>query len=124
VEDEMAQVWTNLLSNALHAVGDEGDIEVELLAMHDRFQVSVVNNGPPIPADIMARMYDPMFTTKKKGEGTGLGLSIVKGFVESHQGSITCDSSTERTIFVISLPTNPSPIHDERTSAGHTVGGR
>jgi nitrogen-specific signal transduction histidine kinase len=84
----------------------------------------VVNNGPPIPADIMARMYDPMFTTKKKGEGTGLGLSIVKGFVESHQGSITCDSSTERTIFVISLPTNPSPIHDERTSAGHTVGGR
>ena len=124
VEDELAQVWTNLLSNALHAVGDEGDIEVELLAMHDRFQVSVVNNGPPIPADIMARMYDPMFTTKKKGEGTGLGLSIVKGFVESHQGSITCDSSTERTIFVISLPTNPSPIHDERTSAGHTVGGR
>lgn len=123
VEDELAQVWTNLVSNALQAVGDEGDIDVELLAMHGRFQVSVVNNGPPIPADVMARMYDPMFTTKKKGEGTGLGLSIVKRFVESHQGSITCDSSHERTIFEVSLPTDPSPTHDERRAAGHTLGG-
>jgi signal transduction histidine kinase len=101
VEDELAQVWTNIISNAMQAVGDVGVVQVALTIEEGATIVRIGNNGPPIPPEVMARMYDPMFTTKPKGEGTGIGLSIVRRILDAHDASITCTSASEQTVFTV-----------------------
>jgi PAS domain S-box-containing protein len=101
VEDELAQVWTNIISNAMQAVGDVGVVQVALTIEEGATIVRIGNNGPPIPPEVMARMYDPMFTTKPKGEGTGIGLSIVRRILDAHDASITCTSTSEQTVFTV-----------------------
>jgi signal transduction histidine kinase len=104
VEDELAQVWTNIISNAMQAVGDVGLVQVSLSTEKGATVVRIGNNGPPIPPEVMARMYDPMFTTKRKGEGTGIGLSIVRRILDAHGATITCSSSAEQTEFSVRFP--------------------
>lgn len=104
MEDELAQVWTNLLTNAVQALGSDGHIWVrmEQSAMH--VTVTVGNNGPVIPPEVIGRIFEPMFTTKQRGEGTGLGLSIAQAIVHRHGGTIRCSSAPSRTEFVVQLP--------------------
>lgn len=104
VEDELAQVWTNIISNAMQAVGDVGLVQVSLSTEKGATVVRIGNNGPPIPPEVMARMYDPMFTTKRKGEGTGIGLSIVRRILDAHGATITCSSTAEQTEFSVRFP--------------------
>ncbi len=104
VEDDLAQVWTNILSNAVQAIGESGSITVSHRELPDAWVVEIANDGPMIPPEVQARMYDPLFTTKKKGEGTGIGLNLVKRIVEAHGGQILCDSSHHSTIFAVQLP--------------------
>ena len=71
----------------------------------DRAIAEIADTGSGIPADQLARIYDPFFTTKAIGRGTGLGLSITYGIVREHDGTINCDSAVgQGTRFTLSLP--------------------
>jgi two-component system NtrC family sensor kinase len=102
---ELQQVFTNLIVNAIHAIGSGGKIILKAREQGDRCIVEVTDNGPGIPPEIQQKIFDPFFTTKPLGEGTGLGLSIVYGIIQNLSGTIEIDSVMgEGTTFRISLP--------------------
>src|SRR3954453_19417552 len=70
---ELNQVWTNLLDNAIDAVGERGTITPRTLRDGPCVRVDITDDGPGIPAEIAGRVFDPFFTTKGVGKGTGLG---------------------------------------------------
>ena len=105
------QCLLNLCINARDALlqKEDGGGAVIIRIKHDTnplwVLLEVEDTGPGIPPDIIARIYDPFFTTKKKGEGTGLGLSVVYGIVKTHGGDILVDSRpSEGATFTIRLP--------------------
>lgn len=102
--DQMAQVWTNLVSNAIHAIVQNGIIQFSSEKTDTHFIIKISNNGPEIPADVIPKIFDPFFTTKERGMGTGLGLNIIKKIIEQHEGEIHCQSSPELTTFTVTLP--------------------
>lgn len=108
--DELNQVWTNLINNAIHALKKTKDpliritTTVKELAGNPYVVVSFSDNGTGITKEIKDRIWDPFFTTKDQGEGSGLGLGIVKGIIEKHKGTIKVDSEVGRTEFNIFLP--------------------
>ena len=102
--DEMSQVWTNIMNNALQAAGNKCLITFEYSENETHHIISISNDGPPIPTDILPKIFEPFFTTKARGEGTGLGLNIVRKIIEKHHGSISCNSEVGLTKFVVSLP--------------------
>jgi|GEM_PF-5400478 len=104
--EEMTQVWTNIVNNALHASGNRCTIRFDYSQTDHHQIIEVSNNGPQIPPSIIERIFDPFFTTKSRGEGTGLGLNIVHGIIEKHKGSIRCESDAHLTRFIITLPSN------------------
>jgi signal transduction histidine kinase len=102
---ELNQVWTNLIDNALDAVGDEGEITLRTRLDGDWVEVEVEDNGPGIPEEIQGRILDPFFTTKPPGFGTGLGLDISYNIVvHKHKGTFEFDSVPGKTIFKVRLP--------------------
>lgn len=103
-EDELTQVWTNIIINALQASNFSCEIYIEYKVVQQRHEIRISNNGPQIPEDVMGKLFDPFFTTKIKGEGTGLGLNIVKQIIEKHEGTIRAESTAELTSFIIQLP--------------------
>lgn len=103
--DELNQVWTNLVHNALQAMDHKGTLRIGLSRDGDWARVSVGDTGKGIPEAIRERIFDAFFTTKPAGEGTGLGLDIVRKIVEKHGGRIEVDSEVgQGTIFTVSLP--------------------
>jgi signal transduction histidine kinase/DNA-binding LacI/PurR family transcriptional regulator len=100
------QVITNLVMNSIEACPATGGvISVRLESSDGEFaRLTVEDNGCGIPKEIIAKIFDPMFTTKPFGEGTGLGLSIVHELVNEYQGSIKVNSWTGFTSFIITLP--------------------
>ncbi|MBP7096377.1 MAG: hypothetical protein KBC36_09840 [Spirochaetia bacterium] len=102
--DKLAQVWTNLLSNALQAMEYKGRIELAIREAGDRAVVSIGDSGPGIPAAIRQYIFTPFFTTKPAGEGTGLGLEISRQIVLEHGGSIRFETSAAGTTFFVELP--------------------
>lgn len=103
--DELNQVWTNLIHNALQAMDYSGVLTIKLGKVDDYQRVVIQDNGPGIPADIIDKIFTPFFTTKKAGEGSGLGLDIVKKIVDKHHGRIEVASSAgEGTAFSIFIP--------------------
>lgn len=107
--DELNQVWTNLIHNAIQAMAQRGQLTVEVQSASDAVTVVVADTGPGIPDDVQARVFDPFFTTKPMGEGTGLGLSICRDIVERHHGSIGVSSSPAGTRFRVRLPRTYTP---------------
>ena len=117
---ELVQIWINIINNANDAMVQAGTPEptisisthhlhaegLELLPT-DYVAVTISNNGPPIPAEIQEKIFQPSFTTKKKGLdfGLGLGLSIVRRIVDSYNGTIELRSTDGHTSFTINLPT-------------------
>ncbi|HID30097.1 MAG TPA: HAMP domain-containing histidine kinase, partial [Desulfobacterales bacterium] len=98
------QVMNNLLKNSLEAMTDSGTIRIEGKIDRDHVWIAVEDTGPGIESDALERIFDPFFTTKGK-KGTGLGLSIVKTIVESHRGSIECESALGMgATFTVRLP--------------------
>jgi signal transduction histidine kinase len=102
---QLNQVWTNLLDNAIDAVGPEGRIVVRAHPVEGGVCVEVEDDGPGIPADLLGQIFDPFVTTKEPGQGTGLGLNISHQIVtEGHGGRITVVSEPDRTVFSVQLP--------------------
>ncbi len=107
---ELNQVWTNLLANAIEALGDSGTITVSTERDGVCAKVNIADDGPGIPADVRDRVFDPFFTTKGVGEGTGLGLDTARRIVtERLNGSITFDSEPGQTVFHVWLPFDGAP---------------
>ena len=102
--DELNQVWTNLISNAQQALAGKGTIVIETLVDGTAAVVRVIDDGPGVPHDVLPRIFEPFYTTKKKGEGTGLGLGIARQIVAKHGGDMTCESAPGRTVFEVRLP--------------------
>jgi signal transduction histidine kinase len=100
------QVWTNLIDNAIDAIGEHGRIWVRTVLDKNDIVVEIADNGPGIPIEIQSRIFEPFFTTKEVGAGTGLGLEIAYRIVTSqHNGHIRCFSEPGNTRFQIRLPT-------------------
>ncbi len=99
------QVWTNLIDNAIDALGEGGTIWIRTFSAQDCITVEIADNGPGIPPEIQSRIFDPFFTTKSIGVGTGLGLEIAyRIVVGQHNGHIRCFSKPGDTRFQVSLP--------------------
>lgn len=108
---ELNQVWSNLIENALDAIGDSGHVIVSARADGGNVVVRVADDGQGIPADIKSRIFDPFFTTKPVGS-TGLGLDIARRIVRRHDGQIEVDSGPGHTEFRVILPVpSGSAIH-------------
>jgi signal transduction histidine kinase len=105
---QIDQVFMNLITNAAQAVGGReggGTVRVAAAARANDVEITVSDDGPGIPADVIPRIFDPFFTTKDVGEGSGLGLSIVHGIVDRHGGRIEVESQVgQGTTFRITLP--------------------
>jgi two-component system, NtrC family, sensor kinase len=106
---QIDQVFMNLITNAAQAMkaadGKAGTIRVAANRRDDRVEITVSDDGPGIPPEVLPRIFDPFFTTKDVGQGSGLGLSIVHGIVDRHGGRIQVESRLgEGTTFRISLP--------------------
>jgi signal transduction histidine kinase len=102
--DELNQVWTNLIHNAVQALGGKGEILIETELKGAEVAISIEDNGPGIPPEVMPKIFEPFFTTKAKGEGTGLGLGIVQQIVKKHGGRIEVSSQPGKTRFTVMLP--------------------
>jgi C4-dicarboxylate-specific signal transduction histidine kinase len=102
--DELNQVWTNLLHNALQAMGNKGVLTIDVKQQESSLCVSITDSGEGIPPEIMPRIFEPFFTTKPPGEGSGLGLDIVQKIIDKHQGKLQVESVPGKTVFTVSLP--------------------
>ncbi|QDI89609.1 sensor histidine kinase [Candidatus Nitrosopumilus sp. SW] len=98
--DKLQIVLMNIINNALEAVDKSGKITISSNKSNHDNQIQISDNGPGIPSENMAKIFDSLFTTKPSG--TGLGLSFCKSVLEQHGGSITV--SQNPTTFTISLP--------------------
>jgi signal transduction histidine kinase len=104
---ELNQVWTNLLDNAIDALGETGNVKIVTRADGDCAEIEIADDGPGIPDEIRNRVFDPFFTTKDVGRGTGLGLDTARRIiVDRHRGSLTLHSKPGRTIFSVRMPIN------------------
>jgi signal transduction histidine kinase len=106
---ELNQVWTNLLDNAIDAVGEEGAITIRT-SHDDRWvTVEIEDNGEGISEATLPHIFDPFFTTKEPGKGTGMGLNISHNIiVQQHNGRLEVDSKPGQTVFQIRIPRNGS----------------
>ncbi|MBE9128249.1 MULTISPECIES: ATP-binding sensor histidine kinase [unclassified Coleofasciculus] len=105
--DELNQVWTNLIHNALQAMDNRGTLTIDVTQVDQQAKISITDNGCGIPEEIQAKIFEPFFTTKPAGEGSGLGLDIVKKIIDKHSGNITVDSQPGRTTFHVFIPIQP-----------------
>ncbi|UTI62841.1 ATP-binding protein [Paraconexibacter antarcticus] len=102
---ELNQVWTNLLDNAIDALGESGTITLTTRRDGERALVEIADDGPGIPDEVVAHIFDSFYTTKDVGRGTGLGLATARRIVvDRHGGSIIVGSEPGRTAFRVWLP--------------------
>ncbi|MBI3007938.1 MAG: PAS domain-containing protein [Candidatus Omnitrophica bacterium] len=119
--DRMKEVFLNLIINAQEAMTGGGNLDIYVKENSNRHtegnkditkrfvEIEFANDGPPIPAEDMEKIFNPFFTTKT--QGTGLGLAIVHKVIEGHGGTISVESKEgERTKFIIRLPVNGTVV--------------
>lgn len=103
-DPSLKQVWLNLIQNALEAVADGGAVRAECRAVDGRVRVRIVDDGPGIPPEVLARLGEPFYTTR--AQGTGLGLYLSKRLVEGVGGSLRVECGPERgTVVTVEFPT-------------------
>jgi len=113
----LSQVWTNLIDNAIDASPENSKIEVATSSNPEWLTVSITDHGVGIPADILPRIFEALFTTKPQGIGTGLGLEIVHRIVtQKFGGTIDVQSHPGETRFTVHLPINAPSA--KKTDAG------
>jgi signal transduction histidine kinase len=102
---ELNQVWTNIIDNALQAMGEAGRLTISTHSDGEYATVKINDSGPGIPEDVRDRIFEPFFTTKPIGHGTGLGLDIAwRIVVNKHRGYLKVSSEPGSTTFVVRLP--------------------
>ncbi len=104
-EENLKQVFINLIINACDAMPDGGDLTIEIRRIDNTVHMHFCDTGPGIPPEIINRIFEPFFTTKDYGKGTGLGLSVCYGIIKKHNGSITYKNVETGGCFEITLPT-------------------
>jgi len=103
---QLQVVLVNLLLNASHASGNEGQVRVDVTSSDGMCRIAIADNGPGIAADVRERIFEPFFTTKHRG--TGLGLPTAKRVIERHRGSIDIECPLSGgTIVTVALPLDP-----------------
>jgi signal transduction histidine kinase len=109
-EDQLQQVFMNLISNAAEAIeAGRGErvltIQTQHLSEKECVSVSVADTGVGIPKENLPKLFEPFFSTKKKGKGVGLGLSVAYGIIQDHGGSIQVQSEEGKgTTFTLEFP--------------------
>jgi signal transduction histidine kinase len=103
--DELNQVWTNLIHNAIQAMDGKGELSIRVLHQIEELEIRITDTGKGIPPEIKNKIFDAFFTTKPAGEGSGLGLHIVKQIIDKHKGKILVESEVGKgTTFMVFLP--------------------
>lgn len=131
VPGELRQAIANLVSNAIDAAPENGNISVGLHCIQDsgvdEIQLLIEDDGPGIATDHLQRIFEPFFTTKKE-IGTGLGLYVTREILERHGGTVTvrphpenagADTAKAGACFILRLPCDPDP-HAQESVASHT----
>jgi signal transduction histidine kinase len=122
--DQIVQVFTNIISNALAAMKKNGRLEIDIFSNDDKVRISITDDGHGIPKENMNRIFEPFFTTKQLGKGTGLGLSVTYGIVKMHSGDIKVESNADPekgntgTTFTVILPRRGSKEHSSKELLG------
>ncbi len=98
--DKIEIVFDNLLNNSIQAINGDGEITIRFIDLENEVEIEVEDSGDGVSDEIMSKVFEPLFTTKKKG--TGLGLASCKSIIEQHGGSISL--SNKPTVFTIKLP--------------------
>ncbi len=106
---ELNQVWTNIIDNAIDAMGGNGELRVRTYREDNCVVVEIGDNGPGILPEIRPHIFEPFFTTKGVGQGTGLGLDTVQRIVKKHRGNIQVTSNPGDTRFQVWLPLAEGP---------------
>jgi len=102
---QLQQVFFNLISNAIDAIGKEGAIEIKSIRFGGEIAISIADNGPGIPEEHQRKVFDPFFTTKDTGKGTGLGLWVTYNIIEKMNGTITLKSELGKgSTFTVKIP--------------------
>ena len=112
----MEQVLTNLLLNASLYTPAGSEIRVHASGDGNECEISIADNGPGLPPDVLEKVFDKFFRVPgSKTGGTGLGLSIARGFVEAHRGTIRAENRPGGGLrFVIRLPLEKYPVPDQQ----------
>ncbi len=123
---ELRQIFSNLVANAIEAVGRRGKLRVHVRRSHlwrdgrEGVRVTIADNGPGITTEHRQKIFEPFFTTKSE-KGTGLGLWVARGIVQKHGGAISVHTSTQRghsgTAFSVFLPAGRTQSADKRLEA-------
>ncbi len=102
---QLQQVFLNLISNAIDAIGKDGFITVKSARSGEEIHVRITDNGPGVPEELQRKVFDPFFTTKAAGKGTGLGLWISHNIIEKMGGTITLNSTAGGgSTFTVKIP--------------------
>ena len=105
-EKQMAQVFLNIINNAIHSMENTGGtLSIQSAYDDEKVEFKMSDTGPGVPGELSEKIFDPFFTTKESGKGTGLGLSISKKYVEENGGKIRIDPAyAGGAAFVIEIP--------------------
>jgi PAS domain S-box-containing protein len=106
---QLAQVFLNLVMNSIEAMSDGGRLRIHVYPEGDQVAVAFTNSGPPIPPEILPRIFEPFISTKP--EGTGLGLWVSNNMVSQQGGMLSVRNlSDERGVTcTVKLPASPAP---------------
>jgi PAS domain S-box-containing protein len=103
--DRLNQVFMNILSNAIQAIDENGEIFIKTKSEGSNIIIQIRDSGKGMTDEVQKRVFEPFYTTKGMGKGTGLGLSISYSIVEQHNGKIDISSEPSKgTEFIITLP--------------------
>lgn len=112
-ETQLSQLMLNLILNAYHAMENTGgSLTISLTSQDNDAVIRIADEGAGIPSAALPHIFEPFFTTKESGRGTGLGLAIAQQVVQSHDGQISVESTSEcGTVLLVRLPLTKCPDH-------------
>lgn len=102
--DELNQVWTNIIDNALYSMKYQGTLTIDVCSEKTYIVVNITDSGSGIPDELTDKIFKPFFTTKPQGEGSGMGLDIVNKIIDKHHGKVKLESIPGKTTFSFFIP--------------------